>query len=219
MSPAPTLTLAPPPSSSSASRSNNYPGQPTNILGLPESDRTPGSGTASSDSLGSSGSVATASPRASPTVRTLRRKLVVVGDGAAGKTSLLVAYKEGKFSADYTPTVFENSIASVPVEDRLVELSLWDTAGQEDYDRLRPLSYPDTHVILICYSVDKPESLRNVLHKWIYELDQYCPGVPRILVACKTDLRSEHGAAAVTGESFTSTEAVRRRLPINRAAR
>lgn len=103
---------------------------------------------------------------------------------------------------------FDNYSANVQVDGKPISLGLWDTAGQEDYDRLRPLSYPDTHVILICYAVDKPESLRNVQHKWIYELDQYCPGVPRILVACKMDLRPEHSAA--TGESFATTEAVRR---------
>ncbi len=46
-----------------------------------------------------------------------------------------------------------------------MELALWDTAGQEDYDRLRPLSYPDSHVILICFSVDSPDSLENVQEK------------------------------------------------------
>lgn len=46
-----------------------------------------------------------------------------------------------------------------------VELALWDTAGQEDYDRLRPLSYPDTDVILMCFSVDSPDSLGNVLFR------------------------------------------------------
>lgn len=45
---------------------------------------------------------------------------------------------------------------------RQVELALWDTAGQEDYDRLRPLSYPDTDVILMCFSIDSPDSLGEV---------------------------------------------------------
>lgn len=50
-----------------------------------------------------------------------------------------------------------------------VELALWDTAGQEDYDRLRPLSYPDTDVILMCFSVDSPDSLENIPEKWTPE--------------------------------------------------
>lgn len=51
-----------------------------------------------------------------------------------------------------------------------VELALWDTAGQEDYDRLRPLSYPDTDVILMCFSVDSPDSLENIPEKWTPEV-------------------------------------------------
>jgi hypothetical protein len=60
------------------------------------------------------------------------------------------------------PTVFENDVADVEVDGKHVELALWDTAGQEDYDRLRPLSYPDTHVVLICFAINSPDSLDNV---------------------------------------------------------
>jgi Ras family protein A len=63
------------------------------------------------------------------------------------------------------PTVFENYVADVEVDGKHVELALWDTAGQEDYDRLRPLSYPDSHVILICFATDSPDSLDNVQEK------------------------------------------------------
>lgn len=49
--------------------------------------------------------------------------------------------------------------------DPQVELALWDTAGQEDYDRLRPLSYPDTDVILMCFSIDSPDSLGNAISR------------------------------------------------------
>ena len=65
----------------------------------------------------------------------------------------------------YVPTVFENYVADVEVDGKHVELALWDTAGQEDYDRLRPLSYPDSHVILICFAIDSPDSLDNVQEK------------------------------------------------------
>jgi len=69
------------------------------------------------------------------------------------------------FNQVYVPTVFENYVADVEVDGKHVELALWDTAGQEDYDRLRPLSYPDSHVILICFAVDSPDSLDNVQEK------------------------------------------------------
>jgi Ras homolog gene family, member A len=72
-----------------------------------------------------------------------------------------------------------------------VELALWDTAGQEDYDRLRPLSYPDSHVILICFAIDSPDSLDNVQEKWISEVLHFCAGLPILLVGCKKDLRND----------------------------
>ncbi|KAJ3404310.1 GTP-binding protein Rho1 [Chytriomyces hyalinus] len=102
-----------------------------------------------------------------------------------------------KITTVYVPTVFENYIADINIDGRRVELALWDTAGQEDYDRLRPLSYPDSHVILICFAVDSPDSLDNVQEKvllisqWISEVLHFCAGLPIILVACKKDLRND----------------------------
>ncbi|KAJ3124973.1 GTP-binding protein Rho1 [Nowakowskiella sp. JEL0407] len=119
----------------------------------------------------------------------IRRKLVIVGDGACGKTCLLIVFSQGQFPEVYVPTVFENYVADVEVDGKLVELALWDTAGQEDYDRLRPLSYPDSHVILICFAIDSPDSLENVSEKWISEVLHFCSGLPIVLVGCKKDLR------------------------------
>jgi small GTP-binding protein len=70
-------------------------------------------------------------------------------------------------------------------------LALFDTAGQEDFDRLRPLSYPDTNVILMCFSVDNPVSASSVVQKWIPEVRHFCGKCPIILVACKMDLRTD----------------------------
>jgi len=121
----------------------------------------------------------------------IRRKLVIVGDGACGKTCLLIVFSKGTFPDKYVPTVFENYVADVTVDGKHVELALWDTAGQEDYDRLRPLSYPDSHVILICFAVDSPDSLENVQEKWISEVLHFCAGLPILLIGCKKDLRND----------------------------
>ncbi|RKO97292.1 hypothetical protein CXG81DRAFT_28856 [Caulochytrium protostelioides] len=121
----------------------------------------------------------------------IRRKLVIVGDGACGKTCLLIVFSKGTFPSVYVPTVFENYVSDVEVDGKHVELALWDTAGQEDYDRLRPLSYPDSHVILICFAIDSPDSLDNVQEKWISEVLHFCAGLPIILVGCKLDLRHD----------------------------
>ncbi|KAJ3888293.1 P-loop containing nucleoside triphosphate hydrolase protein [Lentinula edodes] len=121
--------------------------------------------------------------------RTLQRKVVVCGDGACGKTSLVNVFTRGFFTQVYEPTVFENYVHDIYVDDQLVELSLWDTAGQEEFDRLRSLSYAETHVVMICFSVDNPISLENIETKWLDEILEFCPGVK---VTLKCDLRDDY---------------------------
>ncbi|EEB07279.1 rho family GTPase Rho3 [Schizosaccharomyces japonicus yFS275] len=117
------------------------------------------------------------------------RKIVILGDGAAGKTSLLNVFTKGYFPQVYEPTIFENYIHDIFVDGNSIELSLWDTAGQEEYDQLRSLSYSDTHVIMICFAVDSRDSLENVQSKWVPEVANNCEGVKLVLVALKCDLR------------------------------
>ena len=131
-------------------------------------------------------------------------KCVVVGDGAVGKTCLLISYTTNSFPGEYVPTVFDNFSANVMVDGKPVNLGLWDTAGQEDYDRLRPLSYPQTDVFLVCFSIVSPTSYENANVKWYPEISHHCPKTPVILVGTKHDLRDDKEVVAKLKEKKMS---------------
>ncbi|EAS00331.2 Ras-related C3 botulinum toxin substrate 1 (Rho family, small GTP-binding Rac1)-like protein (macronuclear) [Tetrahymena thermophila SB210] len=115
-------------------------------------------------------------------------KLVAVGDGAVGKTCILHRYMNDTYSEEHIPTIFENSFMMVKIDKKTVQLGIWDTAGQEEYNRLRPLSYSNTDIFLIVFSVVDPESFDNALKKWYPELQQVQPKSLKVFVGNKIDL-------------------------------
>jgi len=120
-----------------------------------------------------------------------RRKLVAVGDSTCGKSCLFIVFTGGTFPEGNSYIVFGSYVADIEVDGKHVELALWDTAGQEEHDRLRPLSYPNSNVILICFAINSPDSLYHVQQKWISEVRRFCPDPPAILVGCKKELRND----------------------------
>ncbi|XP_054468000.1 rho-related GTP-binding protein RhoF [Anoplopoma fimbria] len=146
-------------------------------------------------------------------------KIVIVGDGGCGKTSLLLVYAKGDFPENYAPSVFEKYVTTISLGRKEIKLNLYDTAGQEDYDRLRPLSYQEADLILVCFDVTNPTSFENVLIKWHPEVKHFCRDTPVILIGCKTDLRKDKECArklkALNQEPITYTQGEETRQQMN----
>ncbi|KAH7174067.1 P-loop containing nucleoside triphosphate hydrolase protein [Fusarium flagelliforme] len=117
----------------------------------------------------------------------MKRKVLVIGDPACGKTALCHYICKGLFYSTNIATVFEQYTAYVEG----VNLHIWDTGGLEDHDRLRQRSYPDAHIVLICFAIDSPDSFGNVTWKWISEVSHFTPKSHHLLVGLKKDLRDD----------------------------
>ncbi|KAL9644890.1 hypothetical protein ABK040_012760 [Willaertia magna] len=117
-------------------------------------------------------------------------KIVVVGDGAVGKTSLLNRFANDEFLTDeYLPTIFDNYTTFTIYDNKRWAVSFIDTAGSEDYDQLRPLSYIGADIFLLCFDSVNAISLKNCTNRWIVELSKHAPNIPIFLCATKLDLR------------------------------
>jgi len=119
-------------------------------------------------------------------------KVALVGDGTVGKTAISMAYVCQAFLEEYVPTMFDNFSAIESIDGELVNVILWDTAGQEDYETIRITTcFPNTHVFILCFSVVHVDSFHNIKQKWLEELKKSSPDTPYILVGTKTDMRDD----------------------------
>merc|ERR1712100_938758 len=92
-------------------------------------------------------------------------------------------------------------MANAIVEGITINLGLWDTAGSDEYNSLRPLSYPGTDVFIICFSLSSPESFQNVTTKWWPEVQREYPDTPVVLVGTKLDTRENAETLAALREA------------------
>ncbi|XP_037112477.1 rho-related GTP-binding protein RhoN-like isoform X2 [Syngnathus acus] len=120
-----------------------------------------------------------------------RCKIVVVGDAQCGKTALLHVFAKDCYPETYVPTVFENYTASFEIDKHRIELNMWDTSGSSYYDNVRPLAYPDSNAVLVCFDISRPETLDSVIKKWQVETQEFCPNAKVVLVGCKLDMRTD----------------------------
>ncbi|KAJ3114538.1 GTP-binding protein Rho1 [Nowakowskiella sp. JEL0407] len=130
-----------------------------------------------------------------------RRKIVCVGDEAVGKTSLLLRFTQNVFSELYNPTVEDTYTLENSDSPEFI-----DTAGAEAFDRLRPFSYTDAAEAIVCFSLNSPESLKEVEEKWVPEIKYFCGDVPFIVVGLKKDLRDNASFSDPTVSFFQGEE-------------
>jgi len=118
-------------------------------------------------------------------------KVIVVGDGHVGKTSLSARFSTGKFEKDYILTIGVGIMVSyLEYNDRRFKITIWDTGGQERFANVRPIYYNGAAAALVCFSINSKESFKNV-EKWVQEVDSHRPGIPKVLVGTKYDLEKE----------------------------
>lgn len=129
-------------------------------------------------------------------------KGVIVGDAFVGKTSFLITYSTNIFPSDYIPTLGHEYLMNEMIDGNPISLVFWDTAGQEEYDKLRPLIYPGTDILLVCFSISSPTSFENISARWKPEITQHIPNAPFILVGTKLDLRNDKETVAELRDKF-----------------
>jgi len=156
-------------------------------------------------------------PQDSPSMRSQnghpgnKLKCVFIGDGAVGKTSLIISYTTNGYPNEYVPTAIDTYHATVHIDGQPLTLELCDTPGQDDFDTLRPLVYPSTDVFLLCFSVVMPSTFQNVKEKWIPEIRGQSKKTPIVLIGTQADLREDAktlvGLRASKEQPITEAEA------------
>ena len=121
-----------------------------------------------------------------------RFKIVVIGDGAVGKTSLIKKYTKGTFERDYVKTIgAQLSKYNKEINGDMIRLIFWDIAGQEDFNFLHDLFYKESKAAIIVYSLEKNDlgydSFTHI-ENWYKKLIKHCGDIPAILFANKVDL-------------------------------
>ncbi|ESN96611.1 hypothetical protein HELRODRAFT_185092 [Helobdella robusta] len=114
-------------------------------------------------------------------------KFLIIGDSGVGKSCILQRFVVDTFPSSYVSTVgVDFKIQTLKLDGERIKLQIWDTAGQERYRTITSTYYRGTHGVIVVYDITNRESFLNI-KKWLYEIDQNCDYVPKILVGNKID--------------------------------
>jgi len=135
-------------------------------------------------------------------VRQFIFKIIAVGDGTAGKTSIIRRYVHEEFDSKYIKTIgVSHALKRLCLNDTEITMTIWDTGGQELFDCIRPQYYRGAHGVLVIYDVTSQGSFDH-LDKWLHELDTSCGKIPKIIIGNKIDLTDKRVIPPEAGEKY-----------------
>jgi small GTP-binding protein len=138
---------------------------------------------------------------------TYRFKIVVVGDGAVGKTSLIKKFTKGTFERDYVKTIgAQLSKFNKRINGDVIRLIFWDIAGQDDFNFLQPLFYKESKAAIIVFSLEDNKLGQNSFNhvkNWHEVVKENCGTIPIVLFANKVDLVNENSIDILKIQNIT----------------
>ncbi|KAJ4460214.1 putative Ras-related protein Rab-21 [Paratrimastix pyriformis] len=137
-------------------------------------------------------------------------KVVFLGEGRVGKTSLVLRFVQNQYSDSQTSTIQASFLKkAVVIDDQPVLLTLWDTAGQERFHALGPIYYRDANGAVLVYDITDQESF-NKVKKWVRELhDQVGPNISIVICGNKCDLERQRVVDQKAAEEFARSVGAR----------
>ncbi|MHA1717934.1 MAG: Rab family GTPase [Promethearchaeota archaeon] len=131
-------------------------------------------------------------------------KIVILGDGKVGKTSMVLQYTEHKFNDNYIMSIGANfAIKMIHAKDNtIIRLQLWDLAGQQHFQFVRPSFYRGAFAAIFVFDLTRRESFESI-KRWKEECNQYIPGIPAVLVGNKSDLTEERVVSRREGQALS----------------
>jgi Ras-related protein Rab-1A len=130
-------------------------------------------------------------------------KVVIVGDAGVGKSALLIRYCDDVYDPNYMATIgVDFRVRTVEVDEKIVKMQIWDTAGHERFRALTQSYYRGVHAVLLCFDVTNVDSFRHC-ENWLKDIQKYSQvDCSIILVATKTDLVEKRLVSQSEGELF-----------------
>lgn len=133
-------------------------------------------------------------------------KLLLIGNSAVGKSSLLLRFSDNIFNESFLPTIgVDFKIRTFELSSKTVKLQIWDTAGQERFKTITSSYYKGAHGIILTYDITDKQSFKDI-ENWLSEVEKFAnENVIKLLVGNKSDLESQRQVTFEEGKEFADS--------------